>query len=360
MADLRAQYRSLEAEINAAVLDVLGKCSFILGETVTKLEEDIAALCGAKYGIAVNSGTDAITIALAAAGVGPGDEVITTPFTFVATTESICLVGAKPVYADIDPVTYNINTVAVEKAISPKTKAILPVHLYGQCANMDEIMEIAARHNLKVICDGAQAIGATYRGRPIGELGDACTLSFYPTKNLGGAGDGGMILTNSDELAEAARSLRDHGRSATYAYERIGFCSRLDGIQAAVLGVKLTKLKEWNESRRTHGHAYTAALEGSSITAPTELAGNYHVYHQYTIRTGNRDIVQSTLKNAGIGCAVYYPSPLHVQPAYAFLGYKEGDFPAAELASREVLSLPVHPELREEQVAEIVKALKTF
>jgi dTDP-4-amino-4,6-dideoxygalactose transaminase len=358
MADLRAQYRSLEAEINAAVLDVLGKCSYILGETVIKLEEDIAALCGAKYGIAVNSGTDAITVALAAAGIGPGDEVITTPFTFVATTESIVLVGATPVYVDIDPVTFNIDVSKIEQAITPKTKAILPVHLYGQCADMDAIMDIAGRHNLKVICDGAQAIGATYKGRGIGELGDACTLSFYPTKNLGGAGDGGMILTKSDEIAEMAKSLRDHGRSATYAYERVGFCTRLDGIQGAVLGVKLKKIKEWNESRRAHGHAYTAALAGTSITAPVEMQGNYHIYHQYTVRSGNRDNVQAALKEAGIGSAVYYPAPLHVQPAYAHLGYKEGDLPAAEQAAREVLSLPVHPELSEEQVTQIVEALK--
>ncbi len=357
MANLKAQFSSLETEIQAALRDVFDNCQFTLGENVSKLETEIAELCGAKHGIGVASGTDAITISLAALGIGPGDEVITTPFTFVATTESIVIVGAHPVYVDIDPVTYNIDPAAIRKAITPKTKAILPVHLYGQCAEMDEILSIAEEHGLKVVCDGAQAIGATYKGKPIGEYGDTATLSFFPTKNLGAAGDGGMILTNDDETARRARSFRFHGMSSTYAYEYVGFCSRLHEVQAAVLRVKLPHLLKWNNARRAHAGAYTKALEGDSLTPPVEMPGNHHIYHQYTIRCKDREATRATLKAAGVGHAVYYPSPLHTQPAYAFLGCKEGDYPEAERAAREVLSVPVHPELTEEQVQTVAKAL---
>lgn len=357
MADLRAQYRNLEPEIQAALHDVLEKCHFILGENVTTLEAEIAKLSGAKYGIAVASGTDAITISLAALGIGPGDEVITTPFTFVATNEAIVLVGATPVYADIDPVTFNIDPEAIKKAITPKTKAILPVHLYGQCANVDEIQKIADEHGLAVVYDGAQAIGAAYRGREVGEMGDATTLSFFPTKNLGAYGDGGMILTNREDVWENAKSLRFHGMSASYAYKRIGFCSRLDEIQAAILRVKLSRLKGWNDLRREHAAMYNEALLGTPIVPPTEEPGNHHVYHQYTFRTTNREAVQKSLKESGVDSAIYYPSPLHTQEAYAFLGYKEGDFPEAERATREVLSVPVHPELTPEQAKIIAEAL---
>ena len=357
MADLKAQYHSVEADIQAAVLAVFDKCQFILGENVSRLEAEVAEMCGAKYGISVASGTDAITIALVAAGVGPGDEVVTTPFTFVATTESVAIAGAKPVYADIDPISFNIDPREIEKVVTPKTKALLPVHLYGQCAKMDEMLDIAKRNGLKVICDAAQAIGARYKGRPIGELGDACTLSFFPTKNLGGFGDGGMILTNDEEIAQRARSLRFHGMSSSYAYVEVGFCSRLDELQAAILRVKLAKLQDWNEARRSHAGAYTAALGGTGIVPPAEEDGNYHIYHQYTMRTDKRDDVQAALKAAGVGSAVYYPAPLHVQPAYASLGYKQGDFPESERASLEVLSIPVHPELSAEQVKIIADTL---
>jgi dTDP-4-amino-4,6-dideoxygalactose transaminase len=361
MANLKAQYTALEPEIQSALRDVFAKCQFILGENVTKLEAEVAEMCGAKHGIAVASGTDAITIALAAYGIGPGDEVVTTPFTFVATTESIVLVGARPVYADIDPDTFNIDPAAIRKAITPKTKALLPVHLYGQCADIDEILKIAEEHNLIVICDGAQAIGASYKGKQIGKLGHAVTLSFFPTKNLGGFGDGGMILTNSDEAAAKAKSLRFHGMSPTYsyAYDHIGFCSRLDEMQAAILRVKLSHLKAWNEARRANAVTYSNALAGSSVIAPVEKPDNYHIYHQYTMRCPNRQSIQTILKDAGVGSAVYYPAPLHTQGAYSFLGYKEGDFPEAERASREVLSVPVHPELTQEQVKTVVDALIT-
>lgn len=360
MADLKAQYHALEAEIKSALHSVIENGRFILGSNVTALECEVAELCGAKHGIAVASGTDAITIALAAFGIGPNDDVVTTPFTFGATTESILLVGARPVYADIDPVTYNIDPEAIKKAITPKTKALLPVHLYGQCAQMDEIMAIADEHGLLVICDAAQAIGSTYHGRPIGHLGHAATLSFYPTKNLGAYGDGGMILINDDAAAEKARSLRMHGMSAAYTYKHIGYCSRLDELQAAVLRVKLPHLTDWNETRRKHAAVYNNTLQSGSIAAPFEEPGNYHIYHQYTMRCPNREATREALKAAAVGSDVYYPAPLHVQEAYSFLGYKEGDFPEAEKASREVLSIPVHPELTPEQVTIVAESLKTI
>lgn len=357
MADLRAQYRTLEPEIKAALHDVLDKCHFILGENVTTLETEVAEYCGAKYGISVASGTDALTISLAALGIGPGDEVITTPFTFVATNEAIALVGATPVYADIDPVTFNIDPASIKKVITSKTKAILPVHLYGQCANVDEIEKMAEEHGLNVVYDGAQAIGAAYRGRKVGEMGDATTLSFFPTKNLGGYGDGGMILTNNESVLENAKSLRFHGMSSSYTYKRIGFCSRLDEIQAAILRVKLSRLQSWNDARRSHAAMYNQALIGSSIIPPTEEPGNHHIYHQYTMRTTNRAAVQASLKESGVDSAIYYPSALHIQEAYSFLGYKEGDFEESERATREVLSVPVHPELTPEQVQIVAEAL---
>lgn len=357
MADLKTQYRTIEPELQPALRSVLENCRFILGENVTALEKEIAQMCGAKHGISVASGTDAITIALAALGVGPGDEVITTPFTFVATTESIVLVGAKPVYVDIDPISFNIDPAKIRAAITPKTKALLPVHLYGQCADMDEILGIADEYGLLVICDGAQAIGASYKGKQVGEMGNAVTLSFFPTKNLGAYGDGGMILTNDDAAAEKARSLRFHGMSSSYSYKHVGYCSRLDEMQAAILRVKLPHLQSWNEARRRNAAAYNSSLAGSALTAPVEKPGNHHIYHQYTIRCSNRDAVQAALKEAGVSSAIYYPAPLHTQEAYSYLGYKEGDFPEAEKASSEVFSVPVHPELEPEQVKIVAEAL---
>lgn len=357
MANLTAQYRALESEINSALRGVLENGRFILGENVSALEAEVASMCGAKHGISVASGTDAITISLAALGIGPGDEVITTPFTFVATTEAIVMVGARPVYVDIDPTTFNIDPDLMRKAITSKTKALLPVHLYGQCAEMDDILAMADDYGLVVVCDAAQAIGATYKGKQIGLVGDAATLSFFPTKNLGACGDGGMILMNDDEAAEKAKSLRFHGMSSSYSYKHVGFCSRLDALQAAVLRVKLPRLKGWNDARREHAEVYSKVLQGSRIIAPLEASGNHHIYHQYTVRTPNREATQAALKEAGVDSAVYYPAPLHVQDAYTFLGYKEGDFPMAEQASEEVLSIPVHPELTPDQVRTVADAL---
>lgn len=358
IANPKAQYESLREEINAAVQEVFESCQFILGPNVAALEKEIAQLCEAKHGIAVNSGTDAIVIALAACGIGPGDEVITTPFTFVATTEAIMIVGAKPVYVDVSADTFNLDPSLVEAAITKSTRAILPVHLYGQCADIQELEEIARRHNLKLIADGAQAIGAKHNGRGIGAYGDAATLSFYPTKNLGGCGDGGMVLVNSDETAERARSFRFHGMDASYSYKYVGYCSRLDEIQAAILRVKLRRLAQWNEARRTNAAFYLDAWSDLPLKLPASKPENYHIYHQFTVRHPRRDELKARLQAQGIGSAVFYPGALHLQRAYASLGYREGDFPEAERAAAEVLSLPVFPELGADDREKVARAVK--
>jgi dTDP-4-amino-4,6-dideoxygalactose transaminase len=345
IANPKAQYLALKDEIDAAVQEVFESCHFILGPNVTKLEEEVAAYCGARHGIAVNSGTDAIVIALAACGVGSGDEVITTPYTFVATTEAVMIVGAKPVYVDIDPDTFNLNPDLIEQAITPRTKAILPVHLYGQCADIERMEAIARKHNLKLIADGAQAIGSLHRGRGIGQYGDAATLSFFPTKNLGGAGDGGMVLTNDETVARMCRSLRFHGMDGGYSYEHVGYCTRLDEIQAAVLRVKLKRIDQWNEARRANASHYIDSFGGLSLKLPIAKPENYHVYHQFTIRHPKRDQVKAGLAQREVGSGIYYPSPLHLQKAYLSLGYRPGDFPESERIANEVLSLPVFPEL---------------
>lgn len=358
IANPKAQFLALKDEITAAVLQVFDSCHFILGENVTALEDEIPGICDATHGISVNSGTDAITIALAACGVGPGDEVITTPYTFVATTEAIMIVGAKPVYADIDPETFNLDPDKIESKITAKTKAILPVHLYGQCADIEKIEAIARKHNLKLVSDGAQAIGSKHKGKGIGAYGDASTLSFYPTKNLGGCGDGGMVLTTDDEIARMSKSLRFHGMDATYSYEHVGYCSRLDEIQAAILRVKLKKLLEWNDARRSNAAYYLEQLNCLPITLPVSKPENFHIYHQFTVRFAKRDELKVKLAERGVSSAVFYPSPLHLQRAYAPLGYKIGDFPEAERAASEVLSLPVLPELTREELETVAKAVK--
>lgn len=358
IANPKAQYLALKDEIDAAVRQVFESCHFILGPNVTALEEEVPGLCDAKFGISVNSGTDAIVIALAACGVGPGDEVITTPYTFVATTEAVMIVGAKPVYVDIDPQTFNLDPAKIEAAITPKTKAILPVHLYGQCADIETIEAIARKHSLKLVSDGAQAIGSKHKDRGIGAYGDTSTLSFFPTKNLGGAGDGGMVLTDDEDIAAHCKQLRFHGMDKTYSYEIVGYCSRLDEIQAAVLRVKLTKIREWNEARRANAHYYIEKLTDLPLQLPVSRPENYHIYHQFTLRYGKRDQLKAKLTEQGVGCAIYYPSPLHVQPAYASLGYKQGDFPEAERACAEVLSLPVFPELPAEDRATVAEAVR--
>lgn len=362
LANPKAQNLTLKDEISAAVQQVLDSGTFILGPNVVALEQEIPLVCEAKYGISVNSGTDALVIALAACGVGPGDEVITTPFTFVATTEAIMIVGAKPVYADIDS-NFNLDPAKAEEKITNKTKAILPVHLFGQCADTERFQALADKHGVKLVYDGAQAIGAKRNGRGVGVYGSASTLSFYPTKNLGGCGDGGMVLTNDDEVYKLSKSLRFHGqgdigRDSTYAYEHVGYCTRLDEIQAAVLRVKLAKITQWNEARRSNAAHYLDALAGLPLELPVSRPENYHIYHQFTVRFDKRDRLKAKLAERGVGSAVFYPSPLHVQHAYRDLGYKPGDFPEAEKASSDVLSLPVFPELTREEVETVAAAVK--
>jgi dTDP-4-amino-4,6-dideoxygalactose transaminase len=343
-------------ELEEAFRRVMRSGQYILGPEVEALEREVAAYLGVKHAIGVNSGTDALVIALRALGVGPGDEVITTPFTFFATAEAISLVGATPVFVDIDPRTFNINPDLIPSAITPRTKAILPVHLYGLPAEMDPILEIARSHGLKVLEDCAQAFGAAYKGKKVGTLGDAGAFSFFPTKNLGGFGDGGLIATNSDEVAERARMLRVHGSRRKYYNEAVGYNSRLDALQAAFLRVKLRRVDAWNEARRQVASRYNELLAGlPGLVLPEVSPG--HVFHQYTVRVlGGRDRVAEALAREGVGTMVYYPVPLHRLPVYAHMG---AALPEAERAAREVLSLPIGPHLSpssQEGVSEVLKA----
>jgi dTDP-4-amino-4,6-dideoxygalactose transaminase len=367
LADLRAQYYELKEEIDAAIVSVIESCRFSGGPYVQKLEEEIAARCGARFGIGVASGTDALILSLRACGIGPGDEVITTPFTFAATTEAIALVGARPVYVDIDSCTYIQDVTRIEAAITPRTKAILPVDLYGQMADRAALSDLADRYNLRLIVDSAQTIGAKQYGQPIAVTGDAVTLSFYPTKNLGAFGDAGMVLTSDPEIAESLVSLHAHGTQGhKYHHVRVGYCSRLDAIQAAVLHVELPYLTERNERRRRNAARYNALLSdiaaatGAGLGLPRQEEGNYHIYHQYTIRHARRSELQAYLNVHGIDTEIYYPHPLHLQPAYAYLGYCEGDFPVAERAAREALSLPIHPELTDAQIEYVAEHIRCF
>lgn len=360
MADLKAQYQSIRLEIDDAVHSVMENGRFILGENVQKLEEEISSYCGAAYGVGVNSGTDALLLALSALGIGRGDEVITTPFTFVATIEVIALLGAVPVFADIDPRTFNLDPERIEEKITPRTKAILPVHLYGQTADVDRISEIAEKYGLKIVWDGAQAIGAEYLGRPVGQFGDVVTLSFFPTKNLGGAGDGGMVLTNDPKIAEKLKFLRFHGSGGAYSYKFLGYCSRLDEIQAAIIRVKLPHLNDWTERRRSHADTYRRLLGDLDLDLPIEVGGSKHAYQQFTIRSTKRDSLKEHLARNGVSTGVYYPSPLHLEEAYRYLGYNVGDLPQAERACGEVLSLPVVPEITDEQLVYVANAIRSF
>jgi dTDP-4-amino-4,6-dideoxygalactose transaminase len=364
LADLRAQYNSLKEEIDAATVAVIESSCFIDGHNVDSLETQIAAACGATYGIAVASGTDALVLSLVACGIGRGDEVITTPFTFGATTEAIALVGATPVYVDIDGCTFNLNTEQIESKITDKTRALLPVDLFGQMTDRAVLSDIAARHNLKLINDSAQAIGSLQNKEPIAHTGDTTTLSFYPTKNLGAYGDGGMVLTNNQSIANMLTTLRGHGQTAYGFHEYIGYCSRLDSLQAAILKVKLPHLSAWNEKRRRNADVYNALLADTAanteLLLPKAEPGNYHVYHQYTIRHPRRNQLQAFLKNSGIDTKIFYPLPMHLQNAYKYLGYAAGDFPAAEQVASEVLSLPIHPELTDDQIQYVAARVQEF
>ncbi|WP_109208075.1 DegT/DnrJ/EryC1/StrS family aminotransferase [Moorella sp. Hama-1] len=343
--DLTPEIEALWDELMAAIQGVLKSGQFIMGPNVKAFEQEVAAYLGVKHAIGVNSGTDALVIALRAAGIDAGDEVITTPFTFFATAEAISQVGATPVFVDIDPRTFNINPELIEPAVTPRTRAILPVHLYGQAADMDPIMELAEKYNLKVIEDTAQAFGGEYKGRKLGTIGDAGCFSFFPSKNLGACGDGGLIATNDDEIADQARMLRVHGAKKKYYNEVIGYNSRLDEIQAAILRVKLPHIDEWNEGRRRVSQVYKELLGHlDGIEIPYEASHSKHVYHQYTIRVKgrNRDQVRLRLSESGISTMLYYPSAVHKLPVYTHLGYKLRE---AEKAVNEVLSLPIWPQM---------------
>jgi dTDP-4-amino-4,6-dideoxygalactose transaminase len=356
--DLAAQYHELKSDIDAAVARVLETGQFVGGPEITALEEEFASYCGAHYGVAVNSGTSALHLALLAAGIQPGDEVITVPFTFYATAAAIGYVGATPVYVDIHPATFNIDPAKIEAAITGRTRAILPVHLYGQCADMDPILDIARRHKLLVIEDAAQAHGAEYRGRRAGSMGDIGCFSFYPTKNLGAAGEAGMLTTNNPEYARTAALLRSWGEERRYHPRLKGFNFRLPSIQAAILRVKLRRLDAWTEARRARAAEYDGLLEPSGVTRPQAMAESRHVYCLYTIRAADRDALQRDLEGAGIQTAVHYPLPIHLMPAYADPRYKVGDFPVAEASANTVLSLPLHPHLSAQQVEEVAAQVR--
>ncbi|MCR6502420.1 DegT/DnrJ/EryC1/StrS family aminotransferase [Shinella sp. CPCC 101442] len=359
LLDLKAQYASLKPEIDAAVLKVLASAQYVLGDEVEQFEREFAEYCGVRHAIAVNSGTSALHLTLLSLGCGPGDEVVTVPFTFVATVSAICYTGARPVFVDVEQSTLTMDPERLEAAITPRTKAIVPVHIYGQMANMDAIQAVAARHGLPVVEDACQAHGAEFRGRRAGSFGVAGCFSFYPGKNLGACGEGGIAVTDDDRHAKTLRMLRDWGQEQRYHHVLKGYNYRMDGIQGAILRVKLRHLEAWTEARRAHAARYTALLGGMRhIRLPYADAQRRHVYHIYAIRTGDRDGLQRALLAEGVQTGLHYPIPVHLQPAHADLGYAPGDFPVSEAAAREVLSLPIYPEMAAHQVEQVVRAVE--
>ena len=358
--DLKAQYDSIKDEIDNAIQNVINNTSFIMGEELKKFELEFARFCDVKYAIGVANGSDALILALKACGIGKGDEVITVPHTFISTAEAISNVGGKVVFVDIDPKTYTIDVSKMEEKINEKTKAIIPVHLYGQPADMDPIMRLAKEYNLKVIEDAAQAHGAEYKGEKVGSIGDVACFSFYPGKNLGAYGDAGIVVTDNEEIAEKVKLLRNHGRiTKKYEHEIEGYSSRLDNLQAAILRVKLRHLNKWNESRRENAKKYNELLSNiNGIIIPYEADYAKHVYHLYVIRADKgRDKLREELKLKGIAIGIHYPIPLHLQPAYNYLRYKRGDFPVTEKDSQEILSLPMFAELTDEQIFKITETI---
>ena len=357
-SDLKAQYRALKSEIDAAILGVLESSQFILGSEVARFEEEFAAYSSAAHGIGVNSGTSALHLALLAAGVGPGDEVISVPYTFVATTAAIRYTGATPVFVDIDPRTYMLNVAQLEAKITPRTKVILPVHLYGQPCDMDPIMEIAKRHGLIVIEDAAQAHGAEYKGRRAGSIGHMAAFSFYPGKNLGAYGEGGMVTTNDAAYAKHIRLLRDWGTERRYFHVMQGYNYRMDGIQGAILRVKLRHLEQWTEARRAHACVYSKLLAGSNAVTPYAKPDVRHVYAVYAILSDDRDALGARLKAREIQFGIHYPEPIHLMQAHTDLGHKRGEFPVAESVAERVLSLPLFPEMTQQQIEEVCAAVR--
>jgi dTDP-4-amino-4,6-dideoxygalactose transaminase len=360
LVDLKRQYHTIKEEVDSAIQDVLESQAFILGPQVKEFENLFASYCNTKHAIGVSSGTDALLLALKSLGIGDGDEVITSPFTFFATVGSICNTGANPVFVDIEPESFNIRPDLIEKCISKKTKAIIPVHLYGQCADMDPILEIAKKHDISVIEDSAQSIGAEYKDKKSGSIGDLGCFSFFPSKNLGGLGDGGMITCNSDELGELIYMLRIHGGKPKNYYSIIGINGRLDTIQASVLIKKLGHIELWCEKRREKASYYTEKMKGLDLVTPEIMSFNKHVFHQYVIRTKERDRLMEHLTANNIGCAVHYPVPQHLQKCLAYLGYKEGDLPEAERAAKETVSLPIFPEITKEEQDYVIDTINDF
>lgn len=355
--DLKQQYASIKTEVDAAIARVIENTSFILGPEVRAFEAAFAEYVGARACIAVNSGTAALQLALMAAGVGAGDEVIVPSFTFFATAEAVSVLGATPVFVDVDPVSYTVTAAAFERVITPRTRAVIPVHLYGQAADLDPILELARRHNLHVIEDAAQAHGAEYKDKRVGALGSAGCFSFYPSKNLGAYGEAGAVVTNDEQFATRLRLLRDHGSTSKYAHAIVGYNFRMEEIQAAVLNVKLPHLKSWNDARRARAARYNAALSNSSLVLPREMDYARHVYHVYAVQSEQRDELQKSLTAAGVQTGVHYPIPIHLQPAYASLGYKRGDLPVTEALAERVLSLPMFPELSDGQIDRVAEAI---
>lgn len=357
--DLKAHHAPFLAEIDSAIREVIDSGAFSGGPFVERFEEDFAKFCGVPYAVGVGNGTDALWFALLALGIGSGDEVITVPMTFMATAEAISFCGAKPVFVDIEEETYTMDPLQLARVITPRTKAIIPVHLYGQTADMDRILEVATRHNIPVIEDACQAHGAEYKGRKAGSLGIAGCFSFYPGKNLGAFGEAGGIITSNEQLKRKMQVLRDHGQDKKYHHSMIGWNGRMDGIQGAVLGVKLKRLAAANHARRTHAHLYNELLAPiKKVVVPRDVKDRLHVYHVYAVRVQNRDQVLKRLTERGIGCGVHYPVPVHLQPAYSFLDKKDGDFSVSEKCGREFLSLPMFPELTSVQVEEVVQELR--
>jgi dTDP-4-amino-4,6-dideoxygalactose transaminase len=373
LLDLKAQHAQIRAEVMAAVSEVMESQQFILGPQVKQLEQAVAEYSNCRHAVGVSSGTDALLVSLMAEGIGPGDEVITSPYSFFATAGCVSRLGAKPVFVDIDPVSFNIDPAKIGAAVTARTKVLIPVHLYGQMADMDPIMEAARRHQLVVIEDGAQAIGAEHKGRRAGSIGHHGCFSFFPSKNLGGAGDGGMVTSNDDERAEKLRVLRSHGGKPKYYHGMIGGNFRLDTLQAAVLLVKLKHLDDWTAGRQKNADAYRRRFREAGVVVsrrdmagvkgvvlPEELPARRHIYNQFVIRVDRRDELRAHLKEKGIGNEVYYPVPFHLQKCYASLGYREGDFPESERAARESIALPIYPELTEPMIAEVVGAVADF
>ncbi|MRR05855.1 MAG: DegT/DnrJ/EryC1/StrS family aminotransferase [Deltaproteobacteria bacterium] len=359
--DLRAQYETIKEEIAAAIQQVLASTAFVGGPFVEKFEEEFAGWSGCTHALGVSNGTAALWMTLVSLGVGPGDEVITVPNTFIATAEAISMCGARPVFVDVDEQSYTMNAAMLENAVTPRTKAVIPVHLFGQPADMDPIIEFAEKHRLHVIEDACQAHGSTYKGKPVGSIGIAGCFSFYPGKNLGAYGEAGAVVTGDLELAKKIKMLRDHGQTKKYYHAMIGWNGRMDGIQGALLSVKLKHLSHWNDARRKNAASYNRLLAGiPALHLPQEMAYARHVYHIYAVRTKNRDALKDYLAERGIDCLIHYPLPIHLQDAYRPLRLKEGTFPTSEKCAEEFLSLPMYPELAEDQIEKVSREIRCF